>query len=189
MVWGETMDVRHVTHMPQGIGWWMRLHRACVGLVCAIASTLAWAEPLPTPSGRVILSVEGAISHTNAGDRADFDAAMLEALPSRGITTSTPWTDGVTHFEGPLASAVLEVVGAHGRQLVITALNDYSVTVPVSDLEQYQVILAMRQGGERLRIRDKGPLFLIYPFDDYPRLNNEMIHTRSIWQIRRIRVD
>jgi len=30
------------------------------------------------------------------------------------ITTVAPWTDGVTVFEGPLVSDVLEAVGAEG---------------------------------------------------------------------------
>lgn len=146
------------------------------------------APGLPAPSGKVILAVEGEIAVTNADGKAVFDLAMLDALPKREVRTRTPWTEGVTAFEGPLGTALLEAVGARGSRLVITAINDYSVEVPVSDLGRYKVILALRQNGELLRVRDKGPLFLVYPFDEDPALNSEVIQSRSIWQIRSIRV-
>ena len=84
---------------------------------------------------------------------------------------------------------VLKKVGANGQQLTITALNDYSVQVPASDAEKYPVILARTMNGKPLSVRDKGPLFLIYPFDQYPELRNKLYYSRAIWQISIIRVE
>jgi len=63
------------------------------------------------------------------------------------------------------------------------------VQVPVSDAEQYRVILARTINGKSLSIRDKGPLFLIYPFDQYPELQNKLYYGRAIWQISVIKVE
>ncbi|MFC6670829.1 hypothetical protein [Marinobacterium aestuariivivens] len=41
---------------------------------------------------------------------------------------------------------------------------------------------------EYMRIRDKGPLFLVYPFDSDPALRTEVIQNRSVWQIKHILV-
>lgn len=144
---------------------------------------------LPAPSGRVILTVDGRIGTTNAPAKAVFDREMLESLAQGTIRTHTPWFEGVRRFEGPLGTALLEAVGAKGTRLVITALNDYSVVVPIEDLKNHGVVFALRLDGEYLRVRDKGPLFLVYPFDDKPDLRNEMIQSRSIWQIKSIRVE
>ncbi|WP_421167120.1 hypothetical protein [Aeromonas dhakensis] len=74
-------------------------------------------------------------------------------------------------------------------QLTITALNDYSIQVPTSDAAQYQVILARSIDGKPLSVRDKEPLFLIYPFDQYPELRNKLYYGRAIWQINKIKVE
>lgn len=37
-----------------------------------------------------------------------------------------------------------------------------------------------------MSVRDKGPLFLIYPFDDNPDLFDEVYFGRSVWQIAQI---
>ncbi|MDU1358477.1 MAG: oxidoreductase, partial [Citrobacter freundii] len=34
-----------------------------------------------------------------------------------------------------------------------------------------------------MRIRDKGPLFIVYPYDSMPELNNQIYYSRSAWQV------
>ena len=157
--------------------------------VTFFAITAQAAATLPSPAGRVILTIEGNIGTTNAQGKAVFDRDMLELLSQKTIRTHTPWFEGARSFEGPLGTALLEAVGAKGTRLVITALNDYSVVVPVEDVHKHGVVFALKLDGEYLRVRDKGPLFLIYPFDDNPALRNELIQSRSIWQIKSIRVE
>lgn len=158
-------------------------------LVVVSAFVFNVAQALDSPTGSVILKVIGNITQTNVGDEAHFDKVMLEALTQRTTDTSTPWHDGVVSFEGPLGRALLEAVGAEGEQLNVVALNDYSSMVPVSDFYDHEVILAMRADGQPLRVRDHGPLFIIYPFDENPSLLNEEILTRSVWQVKRIEVE
>ena len=160
------------------------------GLVALGLSALplaAWA--LPVPQGDVILTVSGNIAHTNVGDEAHFDAAMLEALPTRTIETHTPWTDGPNCFEGPLARALLEATGADGESVRVRALNDFAADIPVANFYDYDVILALSRNGEPMPIRDYGPIFVLYPFDDHPELLNETIRFRSVWQVVNIHVD
>ncbi|WP_424932785.1 hypothetical protein [Amaricoccus macauensis] len=159
-------------------------------LTGAIAlATPGQAGPLEQPEGMVILTVTGAVSETNAPEGAQFDLAMLEALAGTQITTDTPWYDGERTFEGPLISAILEAVGAEGETLKVTAINDYSAEIPVSDVTTYPVILATRINGETMSIRDKGPSFVIYPFDRSPALYTELYFGRSVWQVKSIEVN
>ena len=146
------------------------------------------AAGLTAPTGEVILTVSGKISATNAGATATFDMAMLEAIPSRITETETPWTKGKVKFEGPLGSALLDRIGASGTMLKITALDDYAVEIPVEDFRKWPVILATRRGGKAMPVRDKGPIFVIYPFDLDRSLYNELIFTRSAWQVKSIEV-
>ncbi len=158
-------------------------------LMGLLLSTAAFADGLAAPTGDVVLHVTGKISKTNNGDAADFDMAMLEALAGRTTTTATPWYDAAKTFSGPLGSALLEAVGASGTTLKVLALNDYASEIPVSDFTQYPVILATKLDGEAMSIRDKGPIFVIYPFDEMPDLNNETYYGRSAWQVKSIDVE
>lgn len=152
------------------------------------AAGLGPALALDKPTGPVVLTVKGAITHTNSEAGAEFDLAMLAALPGRVSEVETPWTAGKTRFEGPLGRAVLDAVGATGSMLKVTALNDYSADVPVEDLRAHDVILATTMDGKPMSVRDKGPLFIIYPFDAEPDLYTELYFNRSVWQIATIEV-
>jgi hypothetical protein len=152
------------------------------------AASITSARALDKPSGDVILTITGHVSHANVGDTAQFDAAMLEKLASRSGQMETPWTTGKVTFSGPLLRAVLDEAGADGTKLTVKALNDYSADVPMDDARQLDTILAMRMDGNPMSVRDKGPLFLVYPFDLDPGLYNEKYFSRSVWQIKEIEV-
>lgn len=152
-------------------------------------STATLADGLPAPTGDVVLEVTGKIANTNKDGAAVFDMAMLAALPQRTTITTSPWYDGKQTFAGPLGWALLNQVGATGTTLKVTALNDYVSEIPVGDFKDYKVILATSLNGEPMSVRDKGPIFIIYPFDEEPSLNNETYYGRSAWQVKSIEVE
>lgn len=165
----------------------MNIKRVSLGLLAAVAFAFpSLAGELAVPEGRVVLTVSGAIDNTNAPDGAEFDLAMLDALPQDSVASKTPWYDDSRTFSGPLISAILEAVGAHGKALRVTAVNDYSAEIPLGDVEDYPVILATRIDGAVLSVREKGPGFVIYPFDKAPELYNEKYFGRSVWQVTSI---
>ena len=111
---------------------------------------------------------------------------MLDALPSRVSKVETPWTEGVNSFEGPLGKALLEAVGSKGTTLHVVALDDYAVDIPAEDFVKYPVILATKKNGVPMPVRDKGPIFVIYPFDTDKALFSEAYFNRSVWQVKSI---
>lgn len=138
---------------------------------------------LGMPSQSPILTVSGKITITNQGDTAVFDRAMLEQLGMTTINTATPWYDGPMRFEGPLLSRLMQAVGATGDTATAIALNDYSIDIPVADFARFGPILAMRRNGQPMRVADKGPLFVIYPYDSNPELKNRQYYSRSVWSL------
>ena len=156
--------------------------------VLSMAASLVQAAELPAAQGDVILTVSGKITHTNGNGVARFDRAMLQDLQQGSITTATPWLEGAHDFSGTLGAALLDAVGAQGATLRVVVLNDYAATVPASDLRDLNVVLATHLDGQVMSVRDKGPLFLIYPFDDNPDLFDEVYFGRSVWQIAQIDV-
>lgn len=152
----------------------------------------------PAAAGaRTILRISGLVANANAKANPNItsegvlalDEAAIDALPVHSFTTTTPWFKEKTTFSGPLLADLLDAVGIKGTLLTMRALNDYKVQVPVSDAYQYHPLLARKINNRPISVREKGPLFLIYPFDSAPELNTELFFARSIWQIKSIQVD
>jgi hypothetical protein len=154
-----------------------------------LLAPLATAQgPLAAPADKPILTVSGKIAVTNKDQTAQFDRPMMEALGFATIETATPWYKGRTRFEGVPLAKVLEATGATGQTVSVAALNDYSADLSVEEIRKYNVILAMKRDGEYMTVRDKGPLFVIFPFDSDPALMNQKFYGRSVWQVTRIEV-
>ncbi|WP_342777524.1 oxidoreductase [Rubellimicrobium roseum] len=131
----------------------------------------------------------GDIAIKNSEDAALFDRAMLEALGAETIETSTVWTDGVHAYTGVPLDTLLDHLGVEEGALYATALNDYAVEIPVSDAIKGGPVVAFDVDSAPMSVRDKGPLWLIYPFDANPDYRSEVIYSRSIWQLVRIEVE
>ncbi len=150
------------------------------------AERFAAGAPLASPSSKVILIVSGKIKNTNNGDAAVLDRDMIEAIGMTSIRTATPWYSGIMTFEGVPMTNLLATVGAYGTEVTALALNDYSTTIPIEDFETYKVILALKRNGNYMPISDKGPLFIIYPFDSDTQLQQQKYYSRAAWQVARL---
>jgi hypothetical protein len=155
--------------------WWMVAF--CAG---------AYAEGLPQPQGKPILSVSGHIRNLNASGTAQFDREMLEALGMEVIETATPWYEGRTRFEGVSLDKLMQLVGAEGTTVTAVALNDYVTTIPMADFKKFGVLLALKRDGAYMPVRDKGPLFIVYPYDSDPQLATQTYYGRSAWQLAKL---
>lgn len=159
---------------------------AAIGLGNARAQAT---PPLPAPEGPVLLTVSGQIAAANTPEgTARFDLAMLESLGIQLIRTTTIWTDGPQVFAGVPLHAVLDRLGVTEGVLDVRAINDYATEVPVTDAVPGGAIIAFRRNGKAMPVRDRGPLWLIYPFDDSPTWRTETVYGRSVWQLEKIHV-
>ncbi|AMY68351.1 hypothetical protein AKL17_1094 [Frigidibacter mobilis] len=112
--------------------------------------------------------------------------ADLEALPQHSFVTTTIWTAEALTFSGPSLQAVLAAAGIVTGKVELIAINDYRVVINVTELGAEAPILATRLNGQPFSRRQKGPLWLVYPYDSDPAFQNEIVYARSIWQIVRI---
>ncbi len=150
--------------------------------------------------GPVILTVAGNIEETNRGpldefedayfntqevefDKAYvFDLASLEDLGTRKIRTGYPDWPKSFEFEGPLLSDVLKAVGSRGTVISVRAIDGYASEIEVTELEKYPVILALKKDGKHLGIGSRGPLWVVFPRDDYPELA-EQDDAKFVWAV------
>lgn len=164
-----------------------------VVMLLLAGSTFAVAE-LPAPQGRVILEVAGKIGVGNAEDAegnpvARFDLESLTLLPQTTIETTTEWTKGPQIFEGVLLRDFLRLLEASGENIRVLALNDYESTIPITDADNYDVLLALRRNGEFMRVRDKGPIWIIYPLKELDPHLMSTFNLKMVWQLAKIFVE
>ena len=143
----------------------------------------AWADGLQPQAGLQVISAAAA--------PLDLSAAQLAALPQHTTATSTPWTDGVAQFSGPLVADVLkaaQITITKGMVVQAEALNGYVIDIPAEDFVRWPVILAFSMDGKQLTRRDKGPLWIVYPRDGDKVLQDAQYDHRWAWQLRQLRI-
>ena len=150
--------------------------------------TLAPGSPIPPPTEPVVLTVRGRLGLAHAEAGVTFDMPTLERLGLIRFTTPTAWTDGLVTFEGVLLSRLLEVLTVPGdvTALTMTALNDYQVVIPAADVHTWPVIIALKRDGQYMSIRNKGPLWVVYPRHAFPELEQAKHNSKWIWQLKEI---
>jgi hypothetical protein len=132
---------------------------------------------------RLVVDTKGDASEL----RAFTDADLME-LPQVTFATSTIWTDATTQFSGPSLASVLAAAGAVDGDIRLTAINDYQVDIPRVWVEPASPIIATRIDGAPFGIREKGPLWLVFPFDSDDRFQTEEVYSFSIWQLTQIQI-
>ena len=155
-------------------------------VLLALSAAKSEEAKLPLPKGPPILTIEGKIGVTNSGNTAVFDRAMLEDLGVTSFETMTPWFTEPVKFEGVALDRIMKLVAADGEEVVAIALNDYSTTIPLKDFAEYDVLLALKRDGQYMSVSDKGPLFIVYPFDRDTELQSQKFYARSVWQLARL---
>lgn len=154
---------------------------------CGLLGTVsARADDSGAPGGKPILSISGRIARSSDGDAAQFDRPMLEAIGMTCFVTSCPWYGSPVRFEGVPMARLMEAVGASGAKVTAVALDDYSTEIPMADFTTYGVILALKRDGKYMSVQDKGPLFIVYPYDSAPELQTRKFYSRSAWQVAQL---
>ena len=155
------------------------------GLVALSTRPHEPAVPAPTAqAGKVVLTVQ------SQGRQTRFDMRTLEALPQVTHTVHTPWYLRKVAFQGPLLRDVLAAAGAgSGSRIAAVAVNDYTAEIPFSDATEHDVIIALRMDGKPMPARDKGPLFVIYPYDSLPYEKRVHALDISVWQLDGLKVE
>ncbi|MGI2880961.1 oxidoreductase [Vibrio furnissii] len=145
------------------------------------AVLLLWFTSLAAfASNDAILTVD------NQGQKAYFSLEQLLTHADKEIVTNTPWTDDSTKFVGVSAKALLHMIGVEKADLKVTALNNYWSTIPYDDIEKYNPLFAIKKNDDVMSVRDKGPIWVIYPLTEFNELNNEVLHSRMVWQVSQI---
>lgn len=155
-----------------------------------LAGSSAFALGLAGPSiaGTPILLVRGAIEGADAGGNRRFDLEALQAMPQTSFKTATPWNKTPVTYSGVAVGTFLSSLKARGSRVRLIALNDYAVVADIDDLASNGAILAIAKDGAPLPISDKGPIFVVFPFDRDSKLRSDSFYLYAVWQLCQIDV-
>ena len=164
------------------------VHAASMVYDVVSPGTLSPGSPVPPPTEPVVLTVRGRLGLTHAEAGVTFDIPTLERLGLIRFSTPTAWTDGLVTFEGVLLSRLLEVLAVPRdvTELAMTALNDYHVAIPAADIRTWPVLIALKRDGQYMSVRNKGPLWVVYPRHAFPELAQAKHNPKWIWQLKEI---
>ena len=147
-------------------------------------ATLSAGDDIPVPEGDVILTVTGNIGTTNVDESVEFDMATLESLGEVEYEVTDPFIEEDVVYRGVLMTDLLAVlqVPDDATALSVTALDEYSADIPLEELTERPVILALQADGEYMSIADRGPSRVIFPYNDF-EYDTEVVNTYWVWQI------
>jgi hypothetical protein len=117
--------------------------------------------------------------------QTQYDLAALQSLPKTSFATKTQWIEGVSQFEGVEIQALLATLQVTGGTMTATAADGYMIEIPVVDMLKPGPMIAYSMNGAPLPA-DKGPLWIVYPYDLAPEFNTDDTISRSIWQLQQI---
>jgi len=140
-------------------------------LICCASIPMIHAEEL------TLLRVE------NGNKVIALSRSDLEQLPQNSFTTTTIWTEGKIAFSGPSLKDVLATVGLDGQSVEAVAINDYKALIPAKLIGDRFPIVATRRNGEAFGRREKGPLWIVFPFDRSEEFQRELVFSSSVWQV------
>lgn len=165
---------------------------ALTGAALALSRHARAATAAAAQRGPALLTVTGAIGHTNRGplDPAldqlmvkqkiafqkamAFDFGALNALPSVQITPTLEYDARPHRLRGPLLVEVLKAAGvatgAAGATVLLRALDGYAVKPTLAEVTRLRVVLATHLDDEPMPLGGLGPLWAVIDADRVPEL-------------------
>lgn len=111
----------------------------------------------------------------------------IQSLPETTYQTELPWLKKSSEFTGiKLSTLLTEAYGSIPELVDVKGLNNYHVHISRADIINYQPILAYKKDNHYIKVRDKGPYWVVYPLNLYPELNRTKYHLQMVWQVSEI---
>jgi hypothetical protein len=128
---------------------------------------------------------------TPAATAAEFTLDELRAMGETRFATSTPFTKGEQEFVGVTGAQIVAAMEAKGakvdaKSVLAVANNDYSIVIPFEVFAQPTTLVAFAQNGSPMSVRDKGPFWIVFPYDSDAKFVSSSYQSYSIWGLERL---
>ena len=153
-------------------------------MISSISAVLLCASATIASASEILLKVRSSIDQTEVS----FSREALMDLPQTSFETATIWSEGVNKYSGPLLADVLAAAEMPDGDLHLIAINDYNVSFPMDRVQDDAPIIALEINGKPFSVREKGPLWVMFPFDENAKFRTEDTFALSVWQLAQIDV-
>lgn len=134
---------------------------------------------------QVILKVEQVFDKKREKIIGSYTLNDLSKFNQSLIITKTTWTPK-SKFSGPRLYDLLVSLNGYGKNIKIETLDDYKTNLSWNDIKKYQPILATHMNGNKLSIDSYGPLWVIFPVDNYPEFKTLYSDSKLAWQVKKV---
>jgi len=160
----------------------MWVKRSLAAIATCLCCAFAWAQ-----QGEAILTISGPQAGTGKHIEKQLNLLDIEKLGGETWTFETPWKEGARSYYGPPLKAFLKGFDLHNRTLRFVAINEYSTKIEGSFVARYPMMLAWKENGQPMSVRSLGPLWLMLPLHESPKLIDQ--HSgKMIWQLKAIEI-
>ncbi len=113
-----------------------------------------------------------------------YSQKMLDVHPeSFSLSTMTPWTNAVDQYKAiPLKSILGSIINKYDT-LHLKAENGFEVHENIRFLLDADAFLAFKKNGQFMRLRDKGPVWLLFPYSQRPKLDDAFHNQVAVWML------
>ncbi|MEC4986722.1 MAG: molybdopterin-dependent oxidoreductase [Oscillatoria sp. PMC 1068.18] len=122
------------------------------------------------------LLVQGEI---NQSKTVSLSLSELKNLETISVVTTDPHNslgaESTHEFRGVKVATVLDRYNVDSDVTEVTFVADdgYRVTVSWADLQKYPIIIAFEKDNQPISRSNGGPLYLVFPYTDYPQLQQK----------------
>lgn len=162
---------------------WAACLAAPLGVIAAAGVAALSAPPAAASALDLTVTVH---RKGEAGAATAITLDELAAMPQTRVRAVTPWTEGVVEFEGVAFADLAARVGVTDGQVALTALNAYQITLDAAQVIADGGVLALKMDGRTMSVRDKGPIWLVFPSEARPELAATDNTHMWIWQVNAI---
>ncbi|MEM7553730.1 MAG: molybdopterin-dependent oxidoreductase [Cyanobacteria bacterium P01_A01_bin.84] len=83
--------------------------------------------------------------------------------------------DKVFEFKGIRVSRLLKQfdIPPDAKEITFVCFDSYQVTLKVEDLFTYPITLAIAKNGQKIKREQGGPIYLVFPYTEYPELRKK----------------
>lgn len=120
------------------------------------------------------------------GFETQYSPEQLETFPTYSLTTTTPWRDEPSVFEGVLLADILAASHLEtATNILVTAENDFLTTFSKDLIDSVPILVATRVDGKPHSRRMRGPIQFVIDaqaFHDSPLVDE----SKLVWMAARI---
>lgn len=160
-----------------------------VGIAVVLIVAALFSGCSSNKKGAAMLTITGNIGEKNAGENYEFTLDDLKANAIKQSVTD-PWVKQKDEYTGIALQKILEITKAEGATtLTLICKDGMKVDVAAKDVKEYPIMLAFEIEGKAIDEKGGGPVKVVYPYDDYPELEQMYSHDQWAWYIEKVEIE